>query len=357
MTEPEISGMKHFLPELCLPRSVLLLALGGELLALLLLLGTTETPARHGWATQLAYSSLFIQWTVLVTAGLLCLGRRLLNRLPVALNTCCCFLLVAIVLTTVHYVAFGAGHLLPGMQWMAEGGLVLLLKRLGIAFITTGLALRYFYLRHALRLRVEAGAQARIEALQARIRPHFLFNSLNTLISMVHEAPRQAEQMLEDLAELFRRSLQSEQQQVTLEQELELGRCYLRMEQSRLGERLRVRWDLEELPGSLKMPPLLLQPLLENAVYHGIELLPSGGEIRIQGRVHSDRLELRIENPVDESTLRRPNSGLRQAQENIQRRLEIHYGGKAHFHYGRKGDCYRAELLIPVQEALCVSSS
>ncbi len=346
----DIPGTQSFLPELCSARSVLLLTVGGELLALLLLLGTPEGPAVSGWASRLAYLSVFIQWTVLTSAGLLCLGRPVLNRLPVLLNTCCCFLLVSIMLTLVHYAASWADRILQGITWATENDPTLLFKRLGVAFITTGVTLRYLYLRNDLRLRVQATAQARIDALQARIRPHFLFNSLNTIMSLVHNAPQQAEQMLEDLSELFRGSIQNNRKQATLSEELELCRRYLRMEQSRLGERLRVHWELEELPQDLPLPPLLLQPLLENAVYHGIEPMSGGGEIRIRVRCRAQRLELLIENPVDEDTARGMTHGLRLAQENIHHRLEITYGSQASFRHGREADLYRAELVIPMHK-------
>ena len=119
--------------------------------------------------------------------------------------------------------------------------------------------------------------EARLQVLQARIRPHFLFNSINAVLSIVRAEPRQAETALEDMADLFRMAMADAQDLVPLRQEIELGRQYLALEQLRMGERLRVNWHIEDMPDDALMPPLMLQPLLENAVYHGIEPLPQGG--------------------------------------------------------------------------------
>src|SRR6185437_17106039 len=158
--------------------------------------------------------------------------------------------------------------------------------------------LRYFYVLAEWRARLAAVARAQFEALQARIRPHFLFNSMNTVAALVRVDPNAAERTVEDLTELFRAALGSDARPSTLRQELALADRYLDIEQLRLGERLRVERDLEDLPAGMEMPSLLLQPLIENAVYHGIQPRQQGGVVRLSGRRVPGGVEIEIENPV-----------------------------------------------------------
>ena len=152
------------------------------------------------------------------------------------------------------------------------------LQNLAVCAIATGLALRYFYVTHQWQANVEAEAQSRVRALQARIRPHFLFNSMNTIASLTRSNPKVAEQAIADLSDLFRASLREHRERIPLAHEIEIARAYERVERLRLGERLQVDWQVDGLPMDAKVPALILQPLLENAVYHGIEPLDQGGD-------------------------------------------------------------------------------
>ena len=152
--------------------------------------------------------------------------------------------------------------------------------------IVTALLLRYFFVTHQWQKHVRTEARSRIEALQARIRPHFLFNSLNTIAALTRSDPARAEEAVEDLADLFRATLRDSHSPLRLKEELELTRIYQRIEELRLGERLKVRWDVAELPMRAFVPGLTVQPLLENAIYHGIEPLEHGGTVTVTGRVH-----------------------------------------------------------------------
>jgi two-component system, LytTR family, sensor histidine kinase AlgZ len=144
--------------------------------------------------------------------------------------------------------------------------------------------LRYFWVAAQWRRNVEAEARSRIRALQARIRPHFLFNSMNTIAALTRSDPARAEEAVEDLADLFRASLSDATSTVTLKEELELSRIYQRIEQHRLGDRLAVEWRIKALPLRARIPALSVQPLLENAIYHGIEQLAGGGTVVVEGR-------------------------------------------------------------------------
>src|SRR5690606_9210287 len=198
-----------------------------------------------------------------------------------------------------------------------------LLRNLGISTIISAVMMRYFYLRHQNILQQQAENNARIQALQARIRPHFLFNSLNTIANLVHAQPRQAEDAILDLAELFR-STMSQVERISLAQEIALVNKYLHIEALRLGERPQIHIDIPPALLNLELPPLVLQPLVENAIYHGIEPMPGGGVISIDARPQDGSVVIRIHNPVSKSAAKRHNRGNRIALENIRQRLHLH---------------------------------
>ncbi len=219
------------------------------------------------------------------------------------------------------------------------------LRNVGIGFVIIAVALRYFYVTHQWRRNIEMRAAARVHALQARIRPHFLFNSMNTIASLTRSDPVLAEQAVQDLADLFRASLSDQRQTITLEEELEVARTYQRIEELRLGPRLRVSWDVERLPRDARVPGLLLQPLLENAIYHGIEPRPEGGTVGIVGELAGELITVVVRNPVAEHQSER--EGNRLALANIRERLALLYGELALVKAGRFGDEYIVTLRFP----------
>ena len=191
---------------------------------------------------------------------------------------------------------FGAAQLLAlraGRQVMPA-----LAQHLAIAGIVGAVLLRYLYEQHRERQRELAESQARLQALQARIRPHFLFNSMNTIAALIRSQPDAAEEAIEDLADLFRASLNSSHERATLAEELDLAERYLNIEALRLGDRLRIEWNIDGVPPDTRVPPLVMQPLLENAVGHGIQARPEGGKITLYGRGESDRIVVTIGNPL-----------------------------------------------------------
>ena len=184
-----------------------------------------------------------------------------------------------------------------------------LLPKLLIAAIVGALALRYFYVTHQWRRSIELEARARIRALQARIRPHFLFNSMNTIASLTRSDPARAEEAVEDLADLFRASLNDARAQITLAEEIEIARTYQRIEQLRLGDGCRWTGTCQRCRPRAVVPSLLLQPLLENAIGHGIEPLPDGGTVEVRGRLERDAIVIEVTNP----TVARQRAGRRRA--------------------------------------------
>jgi len=196
---------------------------------------------------------------------------------------------------------------------------------LGCAGFTMAAVAWYFHLRN--RAFSPAISEARLQALQARIRPHFLFNSLNAVLSLIRKDPKRAEGALEDLSELFRTVMADNRQLIALRDEVSLCRQYLNLEQLRLGERLRVDWSLDPGADDALVPPMVLQPLVENAVYHGIEpgIAPGLIEVRIERR--NDRLWLQLTNPYHPDYQHR--QGNHMALANIRERLRLHFDVEA----------------------------
>lgn len=338
----------NFLPDLCAAQAVLLLVLVAELLAMLLAM-VNRGLAALSWEAVALYS-FQVQWIVLVSAVLLCRLQGPLNRWPAVRAGAVSYGLVLAVTLVFSLLA----------QWLMKAfigqPLALDLWQLGenllTAAILAGIGLRYLYLQQQLRNQQQAELQARIQALQSRIRPHFLFNSLNSIASLIVTAPDRAERAVEDLSALFRASL-AEPSLIPLERELELCREYLAMEQLRLGERLQVEWRVADVPPSVEIPALLLQPLLENAVFHGIEPLPEGGIIQIQIACSGSQLAIRIENPIpvtpEHRAPERAREHNRMAMNNIRHRLQAHFGASARLSATTDGAKFRLVITYPME--------
>jgi len=238
---------------------------------------------------------------------------------------------------------WGAGHLFP-----ADGLGGLLARSLGICAIVGILLLRYLYLHAMWRRQVQAEAEARLQKLQARIRPHFLFNSLNTIANLIHTDAQLAEDLLQDLADLFRSALGRGGETATLADEIELSRRYLHIEKQRLGERMSVEWDIEELPGDALLPPLILQPLVENAVYHGIQPSRKPGVIRIGGRYRRGQVNLSVRNTLpDEPKGDLHTGGSQMAMDNVRQRLAAMYPGTGRVIEARVEGDYQVRMVFP----------
>lgn len=221
-----------------------------------------------------------------------------------------------------------------------------LIRNLSISAMVAAIALRYFYMRNEWKQKTVAHATARLQALQARIRPHFLFNSMNTIASLIRFDPTRAEQAVEDLSELFRASLSKEGNYISLDKEIALCEQYLRVEALRLDERLNVNWQIDSVPQEALIPPLCLQPLLENAIYYGIQPLPEGGTIHVTGLFDGRYIKLEIENPLpDYATIN--HKGNRIAQENIHQRLQACFGSAAGLTITTDQDTYRVSVRFP----------
>jgi two-component system sensor histidine kinase AlgZ len=210
--------------------------------------------------------------------------------------------------------------------------------------VATGVLLVYFRLRA--KALSPAISEARLQALQARIRPHFLFNSINGVLSLVRSDPRRAEEALHDLADLFRVLMRDNRELAPLADEVELCRQYLDLEKLRLGERLDVDWNVKSMPADALVPPLLLQPLLENAVYHGIESSSARGTISINIFLSRAEVHAILRNPYNDQG-RRHERGNRMALANIRERLALHFDAEARLESRILPDAYEVHIRLP----------
>jgi two-component system sensor histidine kinase AlgZ len=338
---------RDWLPEFCQPQTVFAAMLLAEIPVLVVALAPGAPVA--AW-TVLTLGTVLAQWMALASVAGLCVLRRGLLALPPWLALLASSTLLAAMSAAVAVLAHAmAPLLLPEIGRMPAlgsfvGGLVLL------ALLMAALGVRYAYVYVQWRRQVEAQARAEVEALTARIRPHFLFNSMNTIAGLVHIDADLAERMIEDLSELFRAALAAGERLHPLAREFELCERYLAIEQLRLGDRLRVEWDIEAAPLELELPPLLLQPLVENAVYHGIQPRPEGGSVRISAVREEGRIVLGVGNPLP-ARAGSGRGGHGMAQENVRRRLHFAYGPRARLDVRDSGDYYAVYVALPLEQA------
>ena len=347
-TEKSITGTENttYLPNFCDGDVFLRLLLVVELIAIVFALVSF---GGGSLSIHVGLISVAMLWVGLTTALLLCLIRRqgwLGSHLQTTIVTISVTLLMTLL---VSFMSLGIGGAMDFGPTAKEVGYTLT-RNLAVAAILVGMALRYFYLHYESDLRLQVQARARLQALQARIRPHFLFNSMNTIASLTHDQPDLAEQAIENLSDLFRASLAAESS-ITLQQELELTRSYIDLEALRLGDRLEVNWRLPDEEPALNLPALTLQPLVENAIYHGIEPLANGGAITIEILPGNGHIDISITNPVAPKHQERQREGNRMALENIRERLDLAFAGAASMQLLESETSYTVKLTIPITEA------
>jgi two-component system sensor histidine kinase AlgZ len=331
-----------FLPDLCQAQSILFLVMVAELLVIVMVLAPSDL-IDFSWA-ELGLASLFVQWVVLSSAAILCNIRPVLMRMTPVNATIIGY---ALILSLTLVFSVGAQWLVIEGSWSArETGAVG--RNVIVAAVMTGIAFRYFFLQHQLRRQEQAELNSRIQALQSRIRPHFLFNSMNIIASLIEVDPESAEDVVEDLSLLFRASLNdSTSEPVPLAEELELCEKYVHIESLRLDERLEVEWDVSVDPKEVRIPLLTLQPLLENAIYHGIQPNPAGGIVTVSIHHRNKVLVAQVTNPIAETSAYSHERGNRMALDNIRRRLEAIYGRGASVSTEKTANTFRTRITYP----------
>ncbi len=365
LTEPAREEL-FFLPDLCRNATLLMLMLVAQLSALVATL-LSGGLLHFDWVS-LGLHSLFVQWIALASAFVLCRCRPWLSRQPERRGLLLAWLVAPLMTwlsgVLVERVYGGAPSLIDALH--ADR----VLRNTVVAGILAGLLFRYLQLQALLMVRRQSELRHQIQALHSRIKPHFLFNSMNSIASLIAIDPERAEEAVEDLAELFRASLADTGTLVPLERELELCRRYVRIEQLRMGDRLRLHWHARPLPPGIRIPQLTLQPLLENAIVHGIQPLPEGGEIHVHlGHAHGI-FEMRIDNPLPPagpgtSALGRvsdqdrpagePGAGNRMAVGNIRDRLGALYGERAKLTAYVEDKRYITHVTYPVEPTVAVA--
>ena len=344
-TKPDIDNL--FLPNLCGIRAVFFVVLIAELFAFFLALAPMNIPATQRWY-QLGLISLFVQWCALASCSILCLFRPYLARfsnIKVGVISYIIILsVIAIITELTYYFIYAQSIELYPPGWHLH----FVLRNLAIGTVLTGPILRYFYVQNQWRRNVRAETDARVQALQSRIRPHFLFNSMNTIASLTRSNPEKAEMAVENLSDLFRVSLSDARKHVHLKEELELCQRYIEIEQLRLGERLKINWDLD-VPDDAQVPALLLQPLLENAIYHGIESHTEGGSIEIRGQLTNKQIEFTLTNSLPDEVTQQRQHGNQLAQENVRERLNALYAHRGKLEITEADGHYQVSLQFPYE--------
>jgi two-component system sensor histidine kinase AlgZ len=337
-----------YLPDFCAASTLFIIVLVAELIAIAL------TLASYGpeqlFLIDLSKTSFLILWIALLGTALMCQFKSYLERAGQTRAFVISFLILEVMCIAVAESAWQLTRIYGKSLIIDDTHSTFIIRTFAISSIVIALAMRYLYISSEWRRSIVLEAQARISALQALIRPHFLFNSMNTIASLTRTDPARAEEAVEDLSDLFRANLGSSTNRSSLKQELETAAIYQRIEKLRLGDRLAVRWDIDGLPMRTQMPSLTIQPLLENAIYHGIELLPEGGEVKIKGSRTDSHLTISISNPVATDE-KRATDGNQMAMANIQQRFELAYGSNGSVDIDDTGDQFTVTLRFPLDEA------
>ncbi len=334
------------LPDFCDVRILFIVVLLTEVLAIVFAMAASASSQQ--FIDYLALASFLMLWIALLNSALLCRLRGWLHRQRQNRCLVISFCLMMSVSLLVAYLASQAGTLLVFEYNNQRFDSLFFLRVTTISAVIYFLVLRYFYIQQQWRLNLAAQSRAEIQALRARIRPHFLFNSMNTIASLIEVSPENAEQAIEDLSDLFRASL-SEKNMNRLGDEIELTKSYLAIESLRLGKRLQIEWQIDQNLLDIDIPALSIQPLAENAIYHGIEPIAEGGKIRISALHIDNKLKLSVSNPImSENQSSAFRKGNQMAQDNIRQRLKLVYGNRGEFKINDTKDSYTVSLLIPL---------
>jgi two-component system sensor histidine kinase AlgZ len=316
--------------------------------------------SRHDVAAEVLWRewvrlSVFAVAIAVAGAVALALFSPVLRKLPARLSAVTAMaILVGTAALVAEMVFLGLPRLpaVDGIAWLQAAEPIphnlLLVKTVSITALVAVFFVPYNIMRHQVRLAHLSKQSATLQALQSRIRPHFLFNSMNSIAGLLSSDPDRAEKALQDLADVFRVLLADARKLVPIAAEVEVARQYLEIEKIRLGDRLHYVWTNSDVPRAAQIPALTLQPLLENAIYHGVEPSFAGGTVEIEMWVDHDMLNIMISNPLPEVQGKKHEKGNKIAMDNIRQRLTQHFGGRATLQtYERMGQ-YHAKLRMPI---------
>ena len=346
------SNREHFLPNFCHSAFLLQLLIVMELAALVLFLANPHHPTPNTqwhWIT-FGLLSLFIQWITLSSAVILCSLRKFLIQFSPVISAVTCIVIVTGIICVCTALIYYIDIFLP-FSTPFEPFWPSLSHNVIIGLIISGLILRDTYLQHQIFCQKQAALKSRLKFLQARIHPHFLFNSMNNIASIIPSNPGLAETLIEDLSMLLRSSL-SEKNHISLIKEIDLAKRYLNLEHMRLGDRLHVHWCIpnDHVLANITVPNLLLQPLLENAVTHGIQPSLEQGTITIMMTIKAKWLIVTIKNTMP-SEKNQHQSGHHIGLRNVKERLQAFYGHHGNLHVIHSPEAY--EIIIKIPVSLC----
>jgi two-component system sensor histidine kinase AlgZ len=341
--EHELQSVGVYPPSFCTWRLLFAVVVITQVAVVLLGMGRGGLPSWQWLAT----ATIYAQWLALFCASGMCVTSGWTSRHS-ARGAWTGSWLIAVLLSAVFSYAVWLAAGKNGIGLISDALAVFMLKNVFAVGLVSVVFFRYLLIRRKWRAELMAQAEARVQALQARIRPHFLFNSLNTIASLIPENPDSAEAATLDLADIFRGSMQRADQPIRLGDEVRLARQYLDMEKRRLGERLEIDWRVDELPPTASVLPLMLQPLLENAVGHGVQSHPEGGKISVYGRAEGDQVVVTIGNPVAAEGSKSSGHGM--ALANISERLQLAFGSRASLLTYHDAEHFYTVLSLPYVE-------
>lgn len=351
---PAKADQEHFLPNFCELKMTVSVLIIAELLALVITL-VMPVPSIFfsDYFEALFLISLFVLWIAMACAMGLCLARNYLRRLPDRMALITAYLLLLLITFIVNecavWLLWGFGKIgSPRPEWYAH----LHLQNLSVSAIINALMLGYFLTKQELQQRTISESKAKNQALQSRIRPHFVFNAMNIIASLTRSEPAKAEAAIEDMSELFRMMLNEEENLVPVKREIEVAEKYLALEKLRLDNRLHLDWDIGKFPRKAIMPILTLQPLLENAISEGVEPSATGGTISIKLWEDSDNIYINISNTIPKKRGRKARSQNNESLDNIRQRFRSHYGDKASLVASEDDDNFLIAMILPIRDTL-----
>ena len=340
---------RYFLPDFGSFGMAIRFILLAELIAIIITIGRNPVFDEQAWQ-DLNLLSAFAISISLFSVVILKLTAPLLRRTSVMVGS------ILVVMLLLFVTAVGTDGMIFALH---DLGLIperwppwresLIIRSLLVALIISVLGVRYFIAQHRAEIEARAQQEARMQALQSRIRPHFLFNSLNSVAGLTRTNPEKGEAILHDLADLFRVLLADARKLVPISAEREISRQYLEIEKIRLGDRLTIVWNMSpNIPRATQIPALTLQPLLENAIYHGIEPRFAGGTIKIDMWVEGELLNILVSNPLPEVRKNTHGRGNKIAQENTRQRLTTQFGAAASLQAFEEGGQYHVKIKMPI---------
>ncbi len=340
---------ERFSLDLSSPSITLRFFIGAQVIATILAVARNDDLNPGAWNDFLLLTA-FTQTVALLSIVALKIIANALPNLGVVPKTAVTFVVLLLIVVGVYEGILFILYLteITAQRWPPDHDTTLA-RLIIIGVLIIAMTLRYIFIHQRAQTRSESQQQDRLQALQSRIRPHFLFNSMNSVASLIRSDPDLAEKALQDLADVFRVLLADARKMVPITAEGELARQYLDIEKLRLGERLQVKWTASNVPRSALIPSLTLQPLLENAVYHGIEPSFAGGTVDIQLWSEGEDLNIMISNPVPK--VANPNHnrrGNRIAMDNVRERLSRHFGGRATLQNLEQQGNYYVKIRMPI---------